>query len=127
MTQPPLELHWIGKDRRPEAEPHVLVEDETKRYPQATRLSDADFADNRLICGDNLPALKALEPELAGRVKCIFIDPPYNTGLAFEHYDDGVEHATWLGLMRDRLEILRALLSDDGSLWITIDDHESHY
>jgi adenine-specific DNA-methyltransferase len=74
-----------------------------------------------------LLALKALEQEFTGEVKCIFIDPPYNTGSAFEHYDDGVEHSIWLGLMRDRLEILRNLLSEDGSLWITIDDNEAHY
>jgi hypothetical protein len=68
-----------------------------------------------------------LEQEFAGRVKCVFIDPPYNTGSAFTHYDDGLEHSIWLGLMRDRLEIIRSLLADDGSLWITIDDNECHY
>ena len=72
-------------------------------------------------------ALKALEQEFAGKVKCVFIDPPYNTGSAFTHYDDGLEHSIWLGLMRDRLEIIRRLLADDGSLWITIDDNEAHY
>ena len=72
-------------------------------------------------------ALKALEQEYAGKVKCVFIDPPYNTGSAFEHYDDGVEHSTWLSLMRDRLEILRSLLSNDGAIWITLDDNEAHY
>ena len=76
---------------------------------------------------DNLLALKALEQEFAGKVKCVFIDPPYNTGSAFTHYDDGLEHSIWLSLMRDRLEIIRRLLSDDGSLWITIDDNEAHY
>lgn len=86
-----------------------------------------DIFDNMLIHGDNLLALKALEQEFAGKVKCIFIDPPYNTGSAFEHYDDGVEHSIWLSLMRDRLELLRRLLSEDGSLWITIDDNEAHY
>ena len=80
-----------------------------------------------LIFGDNLLALKALEQDFAGKVKCIFIDPPYNTGSAFTHYDDGLEHSLWLTLMRDRLEILRRLLADDGSLWITIDDNEAHY
>ena len=80
-----------------------------------------------LIHGDNLLALKALEAEYAGKVKCVFIDPPYNTGSAFEHYDDGLEHSIWLGLMRDRLEIIHRLLSEDGSLWITIDDNEAHY
>lgn len=82
-----------------------------------------------LIRGDNLLALKALEsdPRICGQVKCVFIDPPYNTGSAFEHYDDGLEHSIWLSMMRERLEIIRTLLSDDGSLWITIDDNEAHY
>ena len=86
-----------------------------------------DIFDNRLIFGDNLLALKALEQEFVGKVKCVFIDPPYNTGSAFTHYDDGVEHSIWLSLMRDRLELIRRLLSEDGSLWITIDDNEAHY
>lgn len=86
-----------------------------------------DIFDNRLIHGDNLLALKALEQEFTGKVKCVFIDPPYNTGSAFSHYDDGVEHSLWLSLMRDRLVLLRALLSENGSIWITIDDNESHY
>ena len=89
--------------------------------------SEAAAFDNRLIFGDNLLALKALEQEFTGKVKCVFIDPPYNTGSAFAHYDDGLEHSIWLGLMRDRLEIIKRLLSDDGSLWITIDDNEAHY
>ena len=72
-------------------------------------------------------ALKALEQQFAGKVKCVFIDPPYNTGSAFEQYDDGLEHSLWLSLMRDRLELLLRLLSDDGSIWITIDDREAHY
>jgi adenine specific DNA methylase Mod len=80
-----------------------------------------------LIRGDNLLGLKALEQEFAGKVKCVYIDPPYNTGSAFEHYDDGVEHSIWLSLMRDRIELLRRLLSSDGSLWITVDDNEAHY
>jgi adenine-specific DNA-methyltransferase len=122
-----LELTWIGKDVRPQLEPRILLEDPEKSYTAAHRVSDDDIFDNHLIFGDNLLALKALESEFAGKVKCIFIDPPYNTGSAFEHYDDGVEHSIWLGLMRDRLEILRNLLSNDGSLWITIDDNEAHY
>ena len=85
------------------------------------------FDDNLLIHGDNLLALKALEQQYAGKVKCVFIDPPYNTGSAFTHYDDGVEHSMWLTLIRDRLEVIKTLLSDDGSLWITIDDNECHY
>jgi adenine-specific DNA-methyltransferase len=103
-----------------------LLEDAEKSYHAAAR-KDGDIFDNRLIFGDNLLALKALESEFAGKVKCVFIDPPYNTGSAFEHYDDGIEHSIWLSLIRDRLEILHNLLSDDGSIWITIDDNEAHY
>jgi adenine-specific DNA-methyltransferase len=91
------------------------------------RIAASDQFDNRLIFGDNLLALKALEQEFTGRVRCIFIDPPYNTGSAFEHYDDGVEHSLWLSTMRDRLNILRGLLSPDGSLWMSVDDNEAHY
>jgi adenine-specific DNA-methyltransferase len=122
-----LELTWIGKDIRPKLEPRILLEDPTKSYHAKHRVSENDIFDNRLIFGDNLLALKALEQEFAGKVKCVFIDPPYNTGSAFTHYDDGVEHSIWLSLMRDRLEIIRRLMSEDGSLWITIDDNEAHY
>jgi adenine-specific DNA-methyltransferase len=122
-----LELTWIGKEKRPRLEPRILLEDPTKSYHAKARIGDEDSFDNRLIFGDNLLALKALEQEFTGKVKCVFIDPPYNTGSAFEHYDDGLEHSIWLGLMRDRLEIIRRLISDDGSLWIAIDDNEGHY
>jgi len=122
-----LELTWIGKETRPKLEPRILLEDPDKSYHAPHRVTGGDIFDNRLIFGDNLLALKALEQEFAGKVKCVFIDPPYNTGSAFTHYDDGVEHSIWLSLMRDRLEIIRNLLSDDGSLWITIDDNEAHY
>jgi adenine-specific DNA-methyltransferase len=122
-----LELTWVGKENQPRLEPRILLEDPDKSYHAAHRASDEDIFSNRLISGDNLLALKALEQEFAGKVKCVFIDPPYNTGTAFEHYEDGLEHSIWLGLMRDRLEIIRRLLSDDGSLWITIDDNEAHY
>ena len=122
-----LELTWIGKDARPKLEPRILLEDTNKSYHAKQRVLDGDIFDNRLIFGDNLLALKALEQEFSGKVKCIFIDPPYNTGSAFTHYDDGLEHSIWLGLMRDRLEVIRRLLSEDGSLWITIDDNEAHY
>jgi len=122
-----LELTWIGKDTRPRLEPRILLEEPTRSYHAKQRVGENDLFDNRLIFGDNLLALKALEQEFAGKVKCVFIDPPYNTGSAFTHYDDGVEHSIWLSLMRDRLEIIRRLLSDDGSLWITIDDNEAHY
>jgi adenine-specific DNA-methyltransferase len=127
MSKQKLELTWIGKEKRPKLEPRILLEDPDKSYHAKSRVTDNDIFDNRLIFGDNLLALKALEQEFSGRVKCIFIDPPYNTGSAFTYYDDGLEHSIWLGLMRDRLEIIRRLLSDDGSLWITIDDNEVHY
>tara|TARA_R110002124_G_scaffold126278_4_gene285814 strand:- start:3281 stop:4930 length:1650 start_codon:yes stop_codon:yes gene_type:complete len=122
-----LELTWVGKGNRPLLEPRILIEDPAKSYHASARVSEKDIFDNVLIHGDNLLALKALEADYAGQVKCVFIDPPYNTGSAFTHYDDGLEHSIWLGLMRDRLEIIRRLLSDDGSLWITIDDNEAHY
>ena len=122
-----LELTWIGKENRPRLEPRILLEDLEKSYHAKQRVTENDIFDNRLIFGDNLLALKALEQEFAGKVKCVFIDPPYNTGSAFTHYDDGIEHSIWLSLMRDRLELIRRLLSDDGSLWITIDDNEAHY
>jgi adenine-specific DNA-methyltransferase len=127
MTQPKLELTWIGKETRQKLEPRILLEDPSKSYHAQYRVSDNDIFDNRLMFGDNLLALKALEAEFAGKVKCVFIDPPYNTGSAFTHYDDGLEHSIWLSLMRDRLEIIRQLLAPDGSLWITIDDNEAHY
>lgn len=119
-TKQKLELNWIGKHKRPRLEPRILLEDNKLSY------GDADN-ENLLIHGDNLLALKALEQKYTGKIKCVFIDPPYNTGSAFTHYDDGLEHSLWLCLIRDRLELLRTLLSDDGSIWITIDDHEVHY
>lgn len=122
-----LELTWIGKENRPKLEPRILLEDPSKSYHASARRGKDDHFDNRLIFGDNLLALKALESEFAGKIKCIYIDPPYNTGSAFEHYDDGIEHSLWLSLMRDRLEILRRLLAKDGAIWVTIDDNEGHY
>lgn len=122
-----LELTWIGKENRPRLEPRILVEDPSKSYHAPFRTGGNDIFDNRLIYGDNLLALKALEQEFAGKVKCIYIDPPYNTGSAFTHYDDGVEHSLWLSLMEARLEILWKLLSSEGSLWISIDDDEMPY
>ena len=127
MNKQKLELTWIGKENRPKLEPRILLEDTEKSYHAPHRVTDHDLFDNRLIFGDNLLALKALEQEFTGKVKCIFIDPPYNTGSAFEHYDDGIEHSLWLSLMRDRLELLGRLLGDDGSIWMTIDDNEAHY
>ncbi len=122
-----LELTWIGKENRPKLEPRILLEDPDKSYHAEFRVTDNDLFDNKLIFGDNLLALKALEQEFTGRIKCIYIDPPYNTGSAFTHYDDGVEHSIWLSLMRDRIEIIHKLLNNTGSLWVSLDDNESHY
>lgn len=122
-----LELTWIGKEIRPKLEPRILLENPEKSFHAAHRVTQNDIFDNRLIYGDNLLALKALEHEFTGKVKCIYIDPPYNTGSAFEHYDDGVEHSLWLSLIRERIEILWRLLRNDGSLWISIDDREMPY
>ena len=115
-----LELTWIGKDEQPQVEPRILLHDPSKDY------GDPD-ANNMLIHGDNLLALKALEQQFAGQVKCIYIDPPYNTGSAFEQYDDNLEHSIWLNLMKARLDILKNMLSNDGSIWISIDADEGHY
>ena len=134
-----LELTWPGKEDRFNPEPRILLEDKEKSYSAPDSLMQGMVEsmgleqkvqptfDNMLIHGDNLLALKALEQDYAGKVKCIYIDPPYNTGNAFEHYDDGLEHSIWLSLMRDRLEILKRLLSDDGFFCCQIDDSEGQY
>lgn len=101
-----------------------LVEAPTETVASPIR---TEITDNLLIQGDNLEALKALLPFYRGQVKCIFIDPPYNTKSAFEHYDDNLEHAQWLSMMLPRLQLLRELLREDGSIWVTIDDNEGHY
>lgn len=115
-----LELTWVGKYDDKVVEPRILMEDVEKSYGDPT-------SDNMLIHGDNLIALQALQQDFSGRVKCIYIDPPYNTGNAFDYYDDGVEHSIWLNLMRQRLVLLRELLSEEGSIWIQIDDEEQAY
>ena len=122
-----LELTWIGKDERPKLEPRILIEDPEFSYHADKRYSKNDQFDNILIQGDNLLALKALEQDYAGKVKCIYIDPPFNTGAAFEHYDDGLEHSIWLGLMKQRLELMQSLLTDDGIIFVHIDDKEQAY
>ena len=126
-----LELTWVGKyDEQQPLEPRILIENPEYSYGEveAEMLPNGKpWKGNMLIHGDNLLALKALEQDYAGCVKCIYIDPPYNTGNAFEHYDDGVEHSIWLSLMRERLMLLRTLLSDEGSIWIQIDDEEQAY
>lgn len=115
-----LELTWVGKYDEVAVEPRILIEDPSKSYGDPN-------SDNMLIHGDNLIALQALQQDYAGKIKCIYIDPPYNTGYAFEQYDDNLEHSIWLNMMRVRLELIRNLLSDDGSLWISIDDDEQAY
>jgi adenine-specific DNA-methyltransferase len=115
-----LELTWIGKYDEIKVEPRILLEDKSKGYGDPN-------AENMLIHGDNLLALKALEQDFAGKIKCIYIDPPYNTGNAFEHYDDNLEHSIWLNMMYHRLNMLHKLLSNDGTIWISIDDVEAHY
>jgi len=127
MSKQKLELTWIGKEKRPKLEPRILLEDPDKSYHGKHRMTDSDIFDNRLIFGDNLLALKALEQEFTGKVKCVYIDPPFNTQQAFEYYDDGYEHSIWLGLIRDRAESLRRLMSDDGTLFVHIDDNELGY
>jgi adenine-specific DNA-methyltransferase len=104
MRKQRLELTWIGKDERPRVEPRILLEDVEKSY-HATIKREGDIFDNRLIFGDNLLALKALEEEFLGKVKCVYIDPPFNTKQALDHYEDGLEHSIWLTLIKDRLEI----------------------
>jgi adenine-specific DNA-methyltransferase len=116
-----LELTWIGKGNEPKLEPRILIEEPSKSFGDPK-------SDNMLIHGDNLLALKALEQNFSGKIKCIYIDPPYNTGSAFEHYDDGIGHSLWLSLIKPRLDILWRLLdSKEGSLWISIDDNEMPY
>lgn len=119
-TKQKLELNWIGKHKRPRLEPRILLEDKELSY------GDTDN-DNLLIHGDNLLALKALEQKYVGKVKCAYIDPPFNTGEAFENYDDGLEHSQWLTLIRDRIEIIQRLLSIDGTFFVHIDDNELGY
>lgn len=115
-----LELTWVGKYEEEKLEPRILIEDKSKSYGDPN-------TENMLIHGDNLLALKALERDYAGKIKCVYIDPPYNTGNAFEHYDDNLEHSIWLGMMRERLVLLHKLLCDEGFLCCHIDDSEGAY
>ena len=115
-----LELTWVGKYDKKAVEPRILIEDTSKSYGDPS-------SENMLIHGDNLIALQALQQDFAGRIKCIYIDPPYNTGKAFEHYDDNLEHSIWLSLMKERLILLRELLSEEGTIFIQIDDNEQAY
>ncbi len=122
-----LELTWIGKENQPKLEPRILLEDPKKSYHALHRVTRQDIFDNQIIYGDNLLALKALEQQYAGKIQCIYIDPPFNTGQAFEHYDDSIEHSIWLSLMRDRIELLHKLLHPSGSFFAHIDDNELGY
>ncbi len=122
-----LELTWISKGQVSKIEPRILIEDFQISYHAKKKYSDNDLFDNKLIFGDNLLALKALEQKYTSKVKCIYIDPPYNTGSAFEYYDDGLEHSIWLNLMSQRFQLLKNLLTDDGVLFVHLDDNESAY
>lgn len=115
-----LELTWVGKYEEPAVEPRILLEDTDKSYGDPT-------SENMLIHGDNLIALQALQQDFAGKIKCIYIDPPYNTGSAFDYYDDNLEHSIWLNMMKPRLVLLRDLLRDDGFMFVQIDDNEQAY
>ncbi|MEA4821246.1 MAG: DNA methyltransferase [Erysipelotrichales bacterium] len=128
MAQQKLELTWYGKDNDIKVEPRLLIENPNLSYKSQNRdlFSGATY-DNMLIHGDNLIALKSLEKDYASKIKCIYIDPPYNTGSAFEQYDDNIEHSLWLSLMSKRIEIMKNLLSEEGSIWISIDDDERDY
>ena len=122
-----LELTWIGKENRPKLEPRILLEEPERSYHAKHKVTDKDIFDNQLIFGDNLLALKALEKDFSGKIKCVYIDPPFNTGGAFEHYDDNLEHSIWLGLIRERLFILKQLLSSCGAIAVNLDDTEMAY
>lgn len=116
-------LHWLTREqdlRAADRVPYRLLDEQPD-------LSQGEGEDGLLVQGDNLEALKALLPFYAGRVKCIYIDPPYNTRSAFEHYDDSLEHAQWLAMIVPRLTLLREFLAEDGSIWVSIDDNEGHY
>lgn len=115
-----LELTWVGKYEEEKLEPRILIEDKSKSYGN-------ENTENMLIHGDNLLALKALEHDYAGKIKCIYIDPPYNTGSAFAQYDDNLEHSIWLTMIKTRLNVLKELLAEEGSIWISIDDDEQAY
>ncbi len=117
-------LNWLDRDKHikaAETVPYRLLEADDAHSAGETETS------NMLIQGDNLEALKALLPYYAGRVRCIYIDPPYNTGAAFEHYDDNLENSKWLATIWPRLVLLREFLSEDGSIWASIDNAQGHY
>jgi adenine-specific DNA-methyltransferase len=116
-------LHWLTRDEDLTAADRVPF----RLLEEAPHRGAGEVSENLLVQGDNLEALKALLPFYAGQVKCIYIDPPYNTRSAFEHYDDSLEHAQWLAMIVPRLQLLREFLREDGSIWVSIDDNEGHY
>lgn len=118
-----LELTWVGKEYQPKVEPRILIKEDGLSYQASLRVSVNDIFDNYLIQGDSLLSLKSLESTYAGKIKCVFVNPPNNT---FTDEDD-LHHSKWLSMMRDRLKIIRQLLREDGSVWITIDNNEVHY
>lgn len=119
-NKPKLELTWIGKDEQPKLEPRILIEDPEKSYGDKN-------TENMLIYGDNLLALKALEQDFTGKIKCIYIDPPFNSDQAFPEYDDSLEHSLWLDLIYRRISILYRLLAEEGVFFVEIDDTEGSY
>lgn len=120
MIKQRLELDWIGKDDEVILEPRILLPDKEKGV-------NSSESKNLLIHGDNLLALRALEGEFTSKFRCVYIDPPYNTGAAFEHYEDGIEHSVWLSMMQARLKLIHKLIAENGSLWVQLDDNEVHY
>ena len=127
MAQQKLELTWVGKDKAPKLEPRLLLEIPEKSYHASEKHGEDDQFENMLIHGDNLLALKALEDKYTGQVKCVYIDPPFNTGAAFEHYDDNMEHSIWLDLMAQRFRIIHKLLKKSGCIFVNLDDSEAAY
>ena len=117
-----LELTWYGKEKEIKVEPRLLIENK-----ELSNTEKDPNTENMLIHGDNLIALKSLQAKYSEKVKCIYIDPPYNTGNAFEYYDDNIEHSIWLNLMFPRIKLLYSLLCEGGSIWVSIDDIECHY
>ena len=115
-----LELTWVGKYEEEKLEPRILIEDKSKSYGDQN-------TENMLIHGDNLLALKALEKDFAGKVKCVYLDPPYNIDAANEHYDDNVENSAWLSIMKNRLSVIKNLLAEDGVILVQIDKEQSAY
>jgi len=128
MSISKLELKWYGKENEISVEPRILVEDSSlSNNDKIDGYTNNQTLDNILVHGDNLLALKALEQDFINKIQCVYIDPPYNTRSAFEHYDDNVEHSTWLSLMSPRLLLLRKLLADTGVIFIHIDNNEYAY